>query len=84
MNPNVLATVISAASSVAIAALALILNHQVIAAFNQRFATIGRKLEVIEGDMKEFNGILGKQSTAIERLKDRLGMKRMNEAQSTS
>jgi hypothetical protein len=47
MNPNVLIAAISAAGSIAIAITALLLNYRA-------FASIERRLEIIEGDLKEF------------------------------
>jgi hypothetical protein len=67
MNPNVLIAAIAAAGSIVVAETALLLNYRA-------FSSIERRLEVIEGDLKEFFRQLARHETDISRLKDKTGL----------
>jgi len=67
MDSNVLIAAITAAGSVAIAITALLLNYRA-------FASIERRLEVMESDLKEFFKALSRHDTEITRLKDKTGL----------
>ena len=56
INPNVLIAVITAGGSVIIAVTALLLN-------SRAFSAIERRLEVIEGDLKQFYRDLARHET---------------------
>jgi hypothetical protein len=82
MNPNVLTAAISTAGSMAIAITALVLNYSsfktlsgridsIEGRFERRFESIERRLEVIEGDLKNFYKMQAEHSLAIARLQDK-------------
>jgi hypothetical protein len=85
MNPNVLVAAIAAGGSVVVAITALLLNYRGFDAidkrfvsleqrFEQRFASIERRLDLIEADLKEFFRLLARHETDITRLKDKTGL----------
>ena len=67
MDSNVFVAAITAGGSIVIAVTALILNYR---AFN----SIERRLEVIEGDLKEFYKTNSRHDTDITSIKNKIGM----------
>ena len=74
MNPNVLIAAIAAGGSIVIAVTALLLNYRAFSSIDGRFASIERRLELIEADLKEFFKMLARHDTDISRLKDKAGL----------
>jgi hypothetical protein len=85
MNPTVLGTIITSSGSILVAVVALVLNHRgfgdLRSEMNVRFAGVEKRLDliehrmdVLEGDLKEFNKVLGQHDTDIVRLKDKAGL----------
>jgi len=81
MNPDILAAIISAASSAAVAITALILNQRGFTTIENRFtalegritameARFDRRFEAIESDLKEFFK-LAEHDKRIQRLEDK-------------
>jgi hypothetical protein len=85
MNPTVLGTIITSSGSILVAVVALVLNHRgfgdLRSEMNARFAGVEKRLDliehrmdVLEGDLKEFNKVLAQHDTDIVRLKDKTGL----------
>lgn len=77
MNPSMIAA-ITAGGSIVIAVTALLLNYRGFAdlrsEMNARFGGVERRLEVIEGDLKEFFKALTRHDTDLARLKGKTGL----------
>ncbi|HXJ91821.1 MAG TPA: hypothetical protein VMT20_02940 [Terriglobia bacterium] len=69
MNPTILGTVITSSGSILVAVVALVLNHRgfgdLRSEMNARFGGVEKRLDliehrmdVLEGDLKEFNKVL--------------------------
>jgi hypothetical protein len=74
MNPNVLIAAIAAGGSIVIAVTALLLNYRAFNSIGGKFASIERRLELIEADLKEFFKMLARHDTDISRLKGKAGL----------
>jgi hypothetical protein len=77
-NPNVVIAPITAGGSIVIAVTALLLNYRGFAdlrsEMNARFGGVERRLDVIEGDLKEFFKALNRHDIELTRLKDKAGI----------
>ncbi len=74
MNANTLIAAITAAGSILVAITALLLNYRGFQAIDARFASVERRLELIETDLREFFRVQSMHATDIARLKDKVGL----------
>jgi hypothetical protein len=78
MDANIMAAVISAASSMVVAVTAPVLNHRGFAdlrcEMNVRLGALERRLDVLESDLKELYKVLMRRDTDIARIKDKANL----------
>jgi hypothetical protein len=72
MDNAVIVALISAGSSSLVAITALLLNYCGFASIDGRFASIERRLDVIQADIREFYRLLSEHDKRISRLEDKL------------
>ena len=71
MTETVIVALISAGSSMLVAITALILNYRGFASIDSRFASVERRLDTMQNDLKEFYRLLAEHDKRITRLEDK-------------
>jgi hypothetical protein len=73
MGDNVLIAIIGGSSTFLTALASLLLVYRGFSSIDGRFASIERRLDMIQADLKEFYKDLTRHESEISSLKDRLG-----------
>ena len=78
MDNNVIIALIGASSSGLVAITALVLNYRgfasIEATMNSRFASIERRLDMMQSDMKELNKTMTALEVDVALVKDKVGL----------
>lgn len=74
MESTVITAIVSSGSSVLIAVTALALNYRGFVSIDGRFASIERRLDMMQADMKDLNKTMTALEIDVALLKDKAGM----------
>lgn len=74
MDINVVVALISCGASVLVAITALVLNYRGFASIDGRFASVERRLDMMQGDMKDLNKTMTALEIDVALLKDRASL----------
>lgn len=72
MDNNVLIAIIGGGGSVLIAITALVLNYRGFAAIDSRFASVERRLDLMQADMKDLNKAMAAIELDVALVKDKI------------
>ena len=71
MTETVIVALISAGASALVSITALLLNYRGFASIDSRFASVERRLDTMQADLKEFYRTLAEHDKRISRLEDK-------------
>src|SRR5665213_2125992 len=74
MDNTVMVALISSGGSVLVAVTALVLNYRGFASIDGRFASIERRLDMMQADMKDLNKSMTALEIDVALLKDKVGL----------
>jgi hypothetical protein len=74
MDNNVLIALIGASSSGPVAITALVINYRGFASIDSRFASIERRLDMMQVDMKDLNKTMTALEVDVALVKDKVGL----------
>lgn len=74
LDPTISVALISAGSGVIVSVTALVLNYRGFASIDGRFASIERRLDLMQSDMKDLNKAMTALEIDVARIKDKVGM----------
>jgi hypothetical protein len=71
MSDTVIVALITASGSVLVSMTALLLNYRGFASIDGRFASLERRMDIMQNDLKEFYKVLAEHDKRISKLEDK-------------